>query len=126
MRKQYHFRQVGDDTCIWDVHRLVELSQNFLTIEIPLIEIRELNESYWFPDIYPTTQQIIDHIQLVQDADLKYPIIVCADGRLMDGMHRVAKAKLQGQLTIQAVKFEVTPQPDFINVDADDLDYDDE
>ncbi|AYO53296.1 hypothetical protein [Acinetobacter wuhouensis] len=126
MRKQYHFRQVGDDTCIWDVHRLVELSQNFLTIEIPLIEIRELNESYWFPDIYPTTQQIIDHIQLVQDADLKYPIIVCAEGRVMDGMHRVAKAKLQGQLTIQAVKFEVTPQPDFINVDADDLNYDDE
>ncbi|RZG77413.1 hypothetical protein [Acinetobacter sp. WCHAc060025] len=126
MRKQYHFRQVGDDTCIWDVHRLVELSQNFLTIEIPLIEIRELNESYWFPDIYPTTQQIIDHIQLVQDADLKYPIIVCAEGRVMDGMHRVAKAKLQGQLTIQAVKFEVTPQPDFINVDADDLNYDDD
>ena len=126
MRKQYHFRQVGDDTCIWDVHRLVELSQNFLTIEIPLIEIRELNESYWFPDIYPTTQQIIDHIQLVQDADLKYPIIVCAEGRVMDGMHRVAKAKLQGQLTIQAVKFDVTPQPDFINVDADDLNYDDD
>ncbi|RZG83633.1 hypothetical protein EXE10_10755 [Acinetobacter sp. WCHAc060033] len=126
MRKQYHFRQVGDDTCIWDVYRLVELSQNVPTIEILLTEIRELNESYWFPDIYPTTQQIIDHIQLVQDADLKYPIIVCAEGRVMDGMHRVAKAKLQGQLTIQAVKFEVTPQPDFINVDADDLNYDDE
>ncbi|AXQ21310.1 hypothetical protein BEN71_04045 [Acinetobacter wuhouensis] len=126
MRKQYHFRQVGDDTCTWDVHRLVELSQNFPTIEIPLTEIRELNESYWFPDTHPTTQEIIDHIQLVQDADLKYPIIVCAEGRVMDGMHRVAKAKLQGQLTIQAVKFEVTPQPDFINVDADDLNYDDE
>lgn len=126
MRKQYHFRQVGEDTYIWDVHRLVELSQNFATIEIALTEIRELNESYWFPNTHPTTQEIIDHIQLVQDADLKYPIIVCADGRLMDGMHRVAKAKLQGQLTLQAVKFEVTPQPDFINVDADDLNYDDE
>lgn len=126
MRKQYHFRQVGEDTYIWDVHRLVELSQNFAMIEIALTEIQELNESYWFPNTHPTTQEIIDHIQLVQDADLKYPIIVCADGRLMDGMHRVAKAKLQGQLTLQAVKFEVTPQPDFINVDADDLNYDDE
>ena len=28
MRKQYHFRQVGDDTYIWDVHRLVGLSQD--------------------------------------------------------------------------------------------------
>ena len=28
MRKQYHFRQVGHDTYIWDVHRLVALSKN--------------------------------------------------------------------------------------------------
>ena len=63
--------------------------------------------------------------ELVQEADFKYPIIVCADGRVMDGMHRVAKAKLQGQLTVKAVKFEVTPKPDFINVDANDLEYDD-
>jgi len=26
MRKQYHFSQVGHDTYIWDVHRLVALS----------------------------------------------------------------------------------------------------
>lgn len=124
MRKQYHFRQVGEDTYIWDVHRLVELSQNFPIIEIPLVDIQELKEAYWFPDTHPTTQEIIDHIQLVQDAELKYPIILCADdGRVMDGMHRVAKAKLQGLVTIQAVKFTNTPQPDFINVNADDLDY---
>lgn len=123
MRKQYHFRKVGEDTYIWDVYHLVELSQNFPMIEIPLTEIRELNEAYWFPDTHPTTQEIIDHIQLVQDADLKYPIILCADGRVMDGMHRVAKAELQGLVTIRAVKFTNTPQPDFINIDADDLDY---
>ena len=126
MRKQYHFRQVGDDTCIWDVYRLVELSQNFPTIEIPLIEIRELNESYWFPDIYPTTQQIIDHIQLVQDADLKYPIILCAEGRVMDGMHRVAKAKLLGYRKIKAVQFAQNPEPDYKNIDENELEYGDE
>ena len=125
MRKQYHFRQVCEDIYIWDVHRLVKLSQNFPTIEIPLTEIRELNESYWFPDTHPTTQQIIEHIRLVQEADLSYPIILCAEGRVMDGMHRIAKASLQGQLSIQAVKFAVTPLPDFINVAEDALDYED-
>ncbi len=124
MRKQYHFRQVGEDTYIWDVHRLVELSQNFPIIEIPLVDIQELNEAYWFPDTYPTTQEIIDHIQLIQNADLKYPIILCADGRMMNGMHRVAKAQLQDQQTISVVKFGVTQQPDFINVHENDLDYD--
>ena len=125
MRKQYHFRQVGEDTYIWDVHRLVRLSQSFTFITVPLVEIQELDEAYWFPDTHPTTQQIIDHIQLVQEADLQYPIILCADGRVMDGMHRIAKASLQGQLSIQAVKFAVTPSPDFINVAEDALDYED-
>lgn len=46
MRKQYHFRQVGDDTYIWDVHHLVKLSQNFKVQQIPVSDIQELNEAY--------------------------------------------------------------------------------
>lgn len=126
MRKQYHFRQVGDDTYIWDVHRLVELSQNFQIQQILLSEIKELNEAYWFPKTHPTTQQIIEHIQLIHDADIRYPIILCVDGRVMDGMHRVAKAQLQKKAHIHAVRFEYMPEPDFINIDEDDLEYDDE
>ncbi|WP_168378478.1 hypothetical protein [Acinetobacter cumulans] len=123
MRKQYHFRQVGDDTYIWDVHRLVKLSQNFKIQQIPVNDIQELNEAYWFPKSVPTTQQIIEHLQLVNDADLSYPIILCASGRVMDGMHRVAKACISNQSHIFAVQFEQTPKPDFINIDADLLDY---
>lgn len=124
MRRQYHFRQIGEDTYIWDVHRLVALTNNFVAKKVVLADIQELNEAYWFPDQYPTTQQIIEHFQLVQDADLSYPIILCAEGRVMDGMHRVAKASLLKQTEILVVRFEQTPEPDFINVDEDDLDYD--
>lgn len=123
MRKQYHFRQVGEDTYIWDVHRLVKLTQNFMVKKVMLTDIQELNEAYWFPDEYPTTQQIIEHIQLIQDADLNYPIILCAQGRVMDGIHRVAKASLLKHSDILAVQFEQTPDPDFINIDEDELDY---
>lgn len=123
MRRQYHFRQVGEDTYIWDVHRLVKLTQNFIVKKVMLTDIQELNEAYWFPDQYPTTQQIIEHIQLIQDADLNHPIILCAQGRVMDGMHRVAKASLLKHSDILAVQFEQTPDPDFINIDEDELDY---
>ena len=123
MRKQYHFRQVGDDTYIWDVHHLVKLSQNFKVQQIPVSDIQELNEAYWFPKSAPTTRQIIEHLQLVNAADLSYPIILCASGRVMDGMHRVAKACITSQSHILAVQFEQTPKPDFINIDADLLDY---
>ena len=125
MRRQYHFRQVGEDTYIWDVHRLVKLTQNFIVKKVMLTDIQELNEAYWFPDEYPTTQQIIEHIHLIQDADLNYPIILCAQGRVMDGMHRVAKASLLKHSDILAVQFEQTPEPDFMNIDEDELDYTD-
>lgn len=124
MRRQYHFRQIGEDIYIWDVHRLVKLTNKFVAKRVQLVNIQELNEAYWFPDQSPTTQQIIEHFQLVQEADLSYPIILCAQGRVMDGMHRVAKASLLNQTEILAVRFELTPEPDFINVDEDDLDYD--
>lgn len=125
MRKQYHFRKVGNDTYIWDVHNLVELTKKFKVKEIPLSEIRELEESYWYPDSHPTTQEIIEHMQLIQEADLSYPIILCSQGRLMDGMHRVGKAKILGKDLISVVQFDVDPKPDFINIDEDDLTYDD-
>lgn len=126
MRKQYHFRQVAENTYIWDVQHLVQLSQNFPIHNIELNCIQELNEAYWFPETHPTTQQIIEHIQLIQEADLSYPIILCAEGRVMDGMHRIAKAQLLHQKTIQVVQFQETPPPDFINIDADELEYEEE
>ncbi|EPF75088.1 hypothetical protein GCM10025882_02600 [Acinetobacter gyllenbergii] len=92
--------------------------------KVLLADIQELSEAYWFSEQSPTTQQIIEHVQLIQDADLSYPIILCAQGRVMDGMHRVAKACLLQQVDILAVQFEQTPEPNFINMDADDLDYD--
>ena len=53
MRKQYHFRKIGNDTYIWDVHHLLELTKNFKVKEIPLSAIMELKEPYWYPDSEP-------------------------------------------------------------------------
>jgi hypothetical protein len=41
----------------------------------------------------------------------------------MDGMHRVAKAYLEGRATILAVQLEVDPEPDFVGVDEATLPY---
>lgn len=125
MRKQYHFRKVKNDTYIWDVDNLVALTRNFKVKEILLSEIKELNEPYWYPDSYPTTQDIIDHMILIQETDLSYPIILCSQERIMDGMHRVGKAKILGKVKICAVRFDKDPQPDYINVEEDELSYDD-
>ena len=123
MRKQYHFRKVGEDTYIWDVLQLILQSSHLPVIQICLDGIKELYEPYWFPSRYPNTIELIQHFKLVEEADLRYPIILCPEGRIMDGMHRVAKAKMMNLNALQAVKFEVMPQPSFINVDEGDLYY---
>lgn len=48
-------------------------------------------------------------MRLTQQVDLAYPIILGADGRVMDGMHRIARALLDGLPTIRAVQFVVQP-----------------
>lgn len=61
----------------------------------------------------------------MQAADLAFPILPGPDGALLDGMHRVAKALLQGWPTVRAYRLAALPEPDYVGVDPDDLPYDD-
>ncbi|MFH6992689.1 hypothetical protein [Flavobacterium sp. FlaQc-48] len=93
--------------------------------KVLLSDIKEVNEPYWFEHNtnLPTCADVFNHMKLVNAANLRYPIILCSDGRLMDGMHRIIKALLKENTTIKAVQFEMTPEPDFINIPVDDLPY---
>ena len=90
-----------------------------------LDSIREIDENFWFGDKNdkPTCRAIVEHARLIQGADLSFPIILSSDGRVMDGMHRVAKAVLEGRETIEAVKFSEDPEPDYEDVYPDELPY---
>ncbi len=125
IRPQYHFRVKDDVLLAWDVERLVELSRNLPVREIAVTDIAELDENHWYEyeRIKPTCKSIAEHGQLIQDADLSFPIILDADGRVMDGMHRVCKAWLNNISHIRAVQFPETPDPDFTGCDPDTLPY---
>ena len=124
MRKQYHLRHSERGLFAWDVERLIMLTADAPVINVPLDAIREIDEPYWFQDeSSPTCRTILNHLQLTLDADLRHPIILCAEGRVMDGMHRVLKAALSGAPAIAARRFHTTPEPDYIGVPAADLPY---
>jgi hypothetical protein len=124
MRRQYHSRQVDGRNFIWDVHRLVELTKQFPVKEFSLSRIRELDECFWFDGTPPTCREVAIHAKLIATTDLNHPIILSAEGRVMDGMHRVCKALLEGRETIAAVQFEENPAPDYIDADIEALPYD--
>ena len=125
MRKQYHFRRIDGDVWIWDCDRLIALTAGLPRRTLPLSAIRELDEAYWRQEGEPylTCREILEHMRLVSEADLSYPIILSADGRIMDGMHRVLKAALENRGEIEVVQFDHDPEPDHVNIDASDLPY---
>lgn len=125
MRKQYFFRASPRGLLAWDVDRLIELSRNLPRQHIPLGHIRELDESVFGADEPPTWRNLLAHVRLMDEADPQYPIILAADGAVMDGMHRVARAMRAGAREIEAVRFDADPPPDHIGKGPDDLPYPD-
>jgi hypothetical protein len=124
MRKQYHFWPGEHGLDAWDVDRLVELSKGLPPVEVDLGDIWEIDTVYWFDSReQPTVRKVVEHARLISEVDLSYPIILGSDGRVMDGMHRVARALLEGRSTISAVRLPEHPEPDYRDVRPEQLPY---
>jgi len=123
MRKQYYFRPSPGGLLAWDVDRLIQLSTALPRIPVPLDRISELDEVWFGSGEDGTWRAMIGHARLIEQADLSFPIILAANGRVMDGMHRVAKAILAGRAHIEAVQFERDPDPDHVGLGPEDLPY---
>jgi len=124
VRKQYNFRPTANGLDAWDVDNLVVASADLPVTSVALDSIADVDTDFWFTfGPTPTVRRIIEHIRLIQEVDLSYPIILGSDGRVMDGMHRIARAMLEGHSTIGAVRFEDDPDPDYRDCSPEDLPY---
>jgi hypothetical protein len=124
VRKQYNFRPSTGGLDAWDVDRLISATADLPVKDVALDSLSDVDTDFWFKfGPVPTVRRIIDQVRLIQEVDLSYPIILGADGRVMDGMHRIARAILDGHSTIRAVQFVVEPDPDYRDCSPDDLPY---
>jgi hypothetical protein len=116
VRKQYHFWPSERGLLAWDVERLIALSRELPAAPVGVDSLRELDQVYWFDgdQEQPTCRRVVEHLRLIRQVDLSFPIILGADGRVMDGMHRVARALLDGIPEILAVRFAQDPAPDYV------------
>ena len=127
VRKQYHFRPGPDGLLAWDIDRLLRLAKPLPAKEVLLSTIVELDKPYWFEhDRVPTCRNIAEHARLINVADLSFPIILSSKGHVMDGMHRVAKAAMEGRKSILAKQFVQDPEPDYVGIDPDKLPYEEQ
>jgi ParB-like chromosome segregation protein Spo0J len=110
--------EAGGPLRIWEVERLWELARLLPIRRVPLSRITDLDRVGWHgqPGNYGrlTLREVADHARRIQEATFDRPIILSAEGHLLDGFHRVAKAYLLGIEEIPAVQFAQNPEPDRI------------
>lgn len=123
MRKQYHFWPGAVGLDAWDVDRLVALAEGLPVESVQLAKIGEIDTAYWYDDSPPTVRSIVEHFRLMREVETSYPIILGPDGRVMDGMHRIARALIEQRDEIRAVRLPVLPPPDYTDCRPQDLPY---
>ena len=115
---QEHSRPTLGGRAVWSTERLWRLARDLPVRMIAVADVPELDRDCWFGSGHvPTCRAVAEHARRIWNADLAYPIILSADGRLMDGGHRLAKAWLLGLSEIQAVQFARDPEPDYVVAD---------
>ena len=98
----------------WEVERLWEMTKDYPRKYAPLNALTDFDLVWWFDrkQHVPTCRAVAEHARKIMDAEFTHPVILSAQGHVMDGMHRVAKAWLLGLETIEVVQFDVDPEPD--------------
>ena len=101
---------------VWKVPSLWDYAKSFPTELVELKSlVAEIDRMRWFnPALPPTIRRIVSHCIKIQHADLSYPILIGPQGRVIDGSHRLAKALLEGDKSIKAVRLDTLPPPDLI------------
>jgi hypothetical protein len=114
-----HSRLTAKGQYFWWTERLWLLARDLPVITILLEDIKEFEANCWFSKLEDATcKAVAKHAKRIVDADLSYPIILSSEGFLMDGGHRISKAWLNGFAEIKAVRFEIDPEPDWIETVA--------
>jgi hypothetical protein len=88
-----------------DMHAMVKGCDTF---DMPLAGI-DISHNPW-NDSLENMADFIWHMKRVEDADLKWAIILSPEGCIIDGYHRVCKAIIEGRTTIRAVRLNEMPR----------------
>lgn len=95
---------------VWVVSNLVERAKGLEPFDLPLAAVY-VGSAVW--DAVTSPYEMAQHMRRVMDVDTSKPVILDQEGFIMDGWHRVVRALIDGKPTIKAVRFEVTPEPDY-------------
>ena len=98
---------------LWLTRRLWDLSKELPVYEYEVASFDSFEKDVWFASQHkPTVNNVLEHYRKIEKANFEHPIILSHDGKILDGVHRICRAHLDGRKTIPAVRFLVDPGPD--------------
>lgn len=95
---------------VWCVSNLIERAKSLKPFDLPLAAVY-IGSEVWTPE--GSVAGVAFHMRRALDVNTEYPIILDAEGFIMDGWHRVLRAIIDGKTTIKAVRFDATPPHDY-------------
>lgn len=95
---------------VWIVTHLIWKAKDLPVFEFNINEELLDKTVFWKLN---TTRDFLVHVEKTSQASSEFPIILSAEGEVMDGRHRIMKAILDGKTSIKAVQFITTPEPDY-------------
>ena len=99
---------------IFDIHRLWKLAEHLPVTERHVSEFDLATAFPWFlTNAPPTVAEIIDHMRRIMRAELDYPVMLDANGGVLDGIHRIAKCVIEDIPVVKCVQFSEGPVPDW-------------
>jgi hypothetical protein len=115
-----HSHAVPGGRAFWWTESLWSAAADLPVAQVRIDDIREFDEDCWFDGKAPTCREVAVHARRIEQADLTHPVVIAADGHLMDGGHRIAKAWIEGRQVVDAVRFDVDPYPDWVETGSGD------
>jgi hypothetical protein len=101
-----------DGEKVWVVTNLIEKAKDLEPFDLPVAGIYS-GSAVW--SLTGSAYGVAAHARRALDVNTTYPVILDEEGFIMDGWHRVLRALIDGATTIKAVRFDKTPQPDYMN-----------
>ena len=115
MTHGYYAEVEGTQRRVWNVEGLWRLASDLVPFEYAVERFEGFDVDAWYCGVnVPTIRSVLEHARRIEACDFTHPILLAESGAVMDGVHRICKATLQGRLTIPAVQFRPNPAPDRI------------
>ena len=100
-----------DGRRVWRVTSLIERAKGLEPFDLPLVALFSGAKVF---DPIESAYALAEHMKRALAADMNCPIILDAEGFVMDGWHRITRALVEGHSTVKAVRFDETPPCDYV------------